>query len=591
MTAPLHELLGIPKQVSEPERILALPIDTRDPETELPELVEEWTGRTRRPGGDWNLFPVQALALDVIRSEHGLLGAIGVGRGKSLIALLANQAAGVEAKRTLIILPAQLRKTLVKEAHRYWQHFRFSQDLHIISYNELSDPERGPGLLDRLRPELIIADEAHRLKNMGRARTDRFLYWLTPKPEVMFIPMSGSFTRTSIREYAHIAELALREGSPLPQTWTTLESWSACIDVFSPLRMPRPWDFDLMRDLVSGFGEEEMELKDGQPSRPAAFYMKHGTIAEKMEVTRAAFKQRLISAPGVVQTTSQNVQIALIIDPIETQPPAVMLEALDRARKEMRLPDGGEIDDPLRLAAHEHTLSLGFYYRWVWPGGKVDLAWLEARRHLGREISRATKGQPPGLDTPATITRALEAGTYEDSDLADALVIWRMHEHKPEPPKEAVWLTDWVLETASRIASQKGKPPALVWYLWDAVATRLGRYMQVVRSGFDPPERSNKPCAVSIRAHVEGQNLQYGWSRNVILYPPSAGDVWEQLLGRTHRDPQKADEVWAHVMACTKPAQKALKKARISSEYIASQTQQQKFLLATWTSDRYPVGD
>ena len=54
---------------------------------------------------------------------------------------------------------------------------------------------------------------------------------------------------------------------------------------------------------------------------------------------------------------------------------------------------------------------------------------------------------------------------------------------------------------------------------------------------------------------------------------------------------QAADEVWAHVFAFTQPAKKALQRARVSAEYIQSQSQPQKFLLATWTSDRYPGKD
>lgn len=572
----LDSLLGLPPQVSERDRILGIPRDDRDPESDLVELVTEWTGRVRRPGGDWQLKPVQALALDVIASERGMFGAIGVGRGKTLIALLACQAAGIKPKRTLLIIPANLRKTLGKEARRYWPHFRFDS-ITIASYAELSDPDRGPKFFEKHKPDLIIADEAHKFKTMGTGRSSRLLYWLTPRPEVIFVPMSGSFTRTSISEFTHIIELALRHRAPVPQTWSTLDSWSACIDVLSPRRLPKPWDFTDIKPLVDRFGDEPLP--------------KNGTIKEKMKVTRAAFKSRMSSAPGVVQTTSNSVQISLILDPIEDEPPAIITDAIERARKEMRLPNGSEIDDPLRLAERYRQLAMGFYYVWKWPGGKVDRAWLEARRNLGREIVRATKGQPPGLDTRGTIIRALEAGEYHDSDLADALAVWRMHEHKPEPPSVPVWFSDWTLETTAKLAQGEkgGRPPALVWWYWRAVADRLGRYMQVIRPGSDPPERSSKPCAVSLRGHVEGQNLQYGWSRNVFPFPMSAGDLWQQALGRTHRDPQAADEVWAHIFANTKPAIAALKKARISAEYIESQSEPQKFLLATWTSDRYPV--
>jgi hypothetical protein len=46
----------------------------------------------------------------------------------------------------------------------------------------------------------------------------------------------------------------------------------------------------------------------------------------------------------------------------------------------------------------------------------------------------------------------------------------------------------------------------------------------------------------SIQAHGTGRNLQM-FSRNLVVSCPSAGADWEQLLGRTHRQGQQADEV------------------------------------------------
>jgi hypothetical protein len=42
---------------------------------------------------------------------------------------------------------------------------------------------------------------------------------------------------------------------------------------------------------------------------------------------------------------------------------------------------------------------------------------------------------------------------------------------------------------------------------------------------------------VSIGSGGEALNLQ-PWCRNIVLEPPSGGDSWEQMLGRTHRSGQ-----------------------------------------------------
>ena len=52
--------------------------------------------------------------------------------------------------------------------------------------------------------------------------------------------------------------------------------------------------------------------------------------------------------------------------------------------------------------------------------------------------------------------------------------------------------------------------------------------------------------------------------------PPSSGSDWEQLLGRTHRAGQQADEVIVEVFRHTEPFRQAIEKARDLSAYIQS---------------------
>jgi hypothetical protein len=55
-------------------------------------------------------------------------------------------------------------------------------------------------------------------------------------------------------------------------------------------------------------------------------------------------------------------------------------------------------------------------------------------------------------------------------------------------------------------------------------------------------ERGDRSVVASIQAHGVGRNLQM-FSSNLVVSCPSAGADWEQLLGRTHRQGQQADEV------------------------------------------------
>ena len=67
-------------------------------------------------------------------------------------------------------------------------------------------------------------------------------------------------------------------------------------------------------------------------------------------------------------------------------------------------------------------------------------------------------------------------------------------------------------------------------------------------------------CA-SPRAHGTGKNLQQ-FARNLVANPPSDGATWEQLIGRTHRQGQEADEVTVEVYRHTAPFLEAVEKAR-----------------------------
>ncbi len=55
------------------------------------------------------------------------------------------------------------------------------------------------------------------------------------------------------------------------------------------------------------------------------------------------------------------------------------------------------------------------------------------------------------------------------------------------------------------------------------------------------------PIIASIASHGTGKNLQHQWSDNLVTAVPASGLTWEQMLGRTHRQGQKADEVTCHL--------------------------------------------
>jgi excinuclease UvrABC helicase subunit UvrB len=58
-----------------------------------------------------------------------------------------------------------------------------------------------------------------------------------------------------------------------------------------------------------------------------------------------------------------------------------------------------------------------------------------------------------------------------------------------------------------------------------------------------------KHISASIQANAKGRNLQYQFNHSLVLTPQASAKAWEQLLAREHREGQKADTVYAHVLA------------------------------------------
>lgn len=143
---------------------------------------------------------------------------------------------------------------------------------------------------------------------------------------------------------------------------------------------------------------------------------------------------------------------------------------------------------------------------------------------------------------------------------------------RPEPPTVPVWLSSYLMDHAVQLVAKR--EPTLVWYETQAVGVALGQrglpvYGQGTTVPEDPPGRT---CAVSWHVHRDGRNLQHAWSRNLVVEPPASGAVWEQLLGRTHRAGQEADEVVCDVYAHAGPFTDAFRQACYKARYIEDTT-------------------
>ena len=518
--------------------------------------------------GELTLRPVQVAALMAIRETSGALLPIGVGHGKSWIAVLA--ATALDRELAIIMAPAGTMSQLRETHAQLSEHFDVRPAV-FVTYSELSRPDGTRMLTELLRRHdleassvALVLDEAHKIRNATAARTMRVIWFAVAHPELAIVAMSGTLTSKCIEDMGHLAEMALRDQSPVPRDRRERELWGRCLDVDGQAGRG-DW---LRLEPLARWAGSTLEASRGQ---------------ERQAIARAAFHKRLEAAPGVVATRDASVSCALYLAMHEAADDTseAELDALLLAAGEGVHPSGEFMVDDLEAHRVKRQLSLGFWYQWVWPDDQPDDAWLESRRAWGRYVRRELETHArEGYDSPALVYAKVER-EYEQGRRAAVHMAWRawsLERHKAPPPTVARWVSGDVVTAAVPWAHFY---QGIVWYQSAAVASVLRAHGLTTYEAGDEIPRHRHACAMSIRAHGTGLNLQ-AWDRALVLEPPSSGSTWEQLLGRLHRQGQEADEVIWEVLAHRPVLRAALRTAREQATYIQGTTgQAQKLLLSS----------
>jgi len=470
----------------------------------------------------------------------------------TLISLLAG--AVLRAETVVLLVPPEVRDQLKRtDLPHYDRDWCLPLDrLHIVAYSELSLAHKAD-ILDQIKPDLIVADEAHRLRRRESARTKRFLRFMKANPGTRFVALSGTMTSRSIKDYAHLVELALRKGSPLPRGYRELTDWADALDVV-------PDGFEAKR-------------------KPGALVL----LCDGDESIRSGFRRRLVETPGVVATTEGAVGTSLYLRRCSPEVPDIVDEALDKLRKTWAIGDD-EIEDPMRLAAVARQLACGFYYEWLWPDGVVDTEWLEARNNWNRCVRNfLVRRSRAGLDSPLLIFNACARGDKGmGPEMLAAHTAWVAVKDRPEPETVPVWLSRYIIDYAATWSTLQ-ELPGIIWYEHKAVEAELRRTGLPVFGGGQDAELAQSTAVVvcaSAFAHGTGKNLQR-YANNLLLTPPANGARIEQLIGRTHRPGQEADEVYVDLCMQTDENIAAFVSALKDAAYIEeTQGQKQKILYA-----------
>jgi hypothetical protein len=215
------------------------------------------------------------------------------------------------------------------------------------------------------------------------------------------------------------------------------------------------------------------------------------------------------------------------------------------------------------------------------------------------------------LDSAKQVRDAVAAGHYDGkwvirdgmrafSASIDKLYCrWIAIEGIYKPNRVPVWIDGTIIEQAVDWIEEHG---ALVWVkhitvgrmLSETATARLNREVPYFHNeGLDASGRFiddwRGPAVASISANAEGRNLQH-YNTQLVLWPPTKGTVWEQALGRLHRDGQKADTVECHVMFGCREHLDAWDQSRLDAKFVQDTVgQEQKLLYADVLFDRERV--
>lgn len=532
--------IGVVTNSVEFKRVLALPRRTLDL-AKVPDASSYFC----KPGTTLHFWPIQSAALVEAAEYNGLFAPIAVGKGKTLICLALPEA--MDSKQAVLLVKPQLRDQLREESKSFYgKHFNLPLDrIRVVAYSELS-AQTGAFILDEIKPDLIIADEAHCLRHRDAARTKRFLRYMREHPECRFCALSGTMTNDSILDYSHLLELALRKNSPVPVSWHELKDWSGALDV-SPEQVVLP-------------GKLKLFCQGG-------------------ETVREGFRRRLIETPGVVASDKDELGVSLVIQRIEFDYPLV--EEYSRAQRDWEF-NGEVFVDAMSMHRFLRQLSLGFYYRWDWPDGKPDYEWLDARAAWNKEVREMLKISRRGADSPGLLEKLAQSGKWN----SQTYPAWAAVKHRPEPPTVAVWIDDFIWRHIfSWIRLIGDDKRGIIWYEHQTVGEKMSQLCGLPHydPSRDPRDSTDQVILASLKAHGDGKNLQ-AYSRQLFLAPPSNGTTIEQAIGRSHRHGQTDDTVEVAWFGHTEAMLDSFGSAMADARYVAETTgHQQKILYANKT--------
>lgn len=630
---PSSEIERLRQRVKSPaaldqDLIRVLMMEISDMPERLAEMKEEFDARYVRP--EWRakgfgFFPQQVHMVEAYREVRGELAFMGVGQGKTFASLMMGEVAFRELghERILLLVPSdvvpQLKNRDIPDARR---RFFFTSPVHILhglsgaarmnavrgakgifvlTYQLLSRPG-AEELLDALAPTLIVADEAHSLKNKSSSRTKRFQHFVDHAcPEVVY--MSGTLTTKKLEDFWHLSTAALQDRSPIPLHYPRMKSWASVLDAQSNFTR------ESMKSILPLIEWAQAHTEDS--TRP---------YKRDIESARRAFRRRMHTCPGVVMSSNDHLDIGVSLTLHHEKPlpiPKAVADLVHQVQDRWQDPMG----EPIAWAMHKfrwmHEFSAGFYYELRWPTEK-EVKGPDAAERIEQakeehqinglyqtELREFLKRFRSGLNSPFEVGSAIQQGKTDG--LPEALVHWFRERRQARDYAKERWggllerkstpirVDSFRVDAAIRWAEEHKKTGAILWYRHQEIGLWLVELAEAAgldvlycpagqRANEEIIDTSNgsKICVASYEAHNKAKNLQH-WHKSYYVQQPREADKMEQSLGRTHRNGQFED-----VSAFFQPSlpwdHQLLGATLNDAIYAQDMSGAQKLLYGVWTS-------